>query len=137
VKFHPVIRWMLAFSIIYLVLGFTLGSLLLFHKGVPLHPALWSLFPAHIEFTLWGFITQLALAVGYGIFPRYRSHHPRGNPAWHTFLMILINIGILVSVLSSLDSFPVWLAPLGAAVKTIGFGGFALTLWTRMRPYRV
>lgn len=136
-KFHPVIRWMLGLSLLYLILGFTLGSLLLFHKGVNLHPLLWSLRPAHIEMTLFGFITQLALGVGYGIFPRYRSPHPRGNPSLHTVLLVLINSGIMVYTLGSLDLGPEWFTPAGAAARTVGFAGFGITLWTRIRPYRV
>jgi hypothetical protein len=136
-KFHPVIRWMLGFSLFYLVLGFTLGSLLLFHKGIKLNPLIWSLRPAHIEFTLWGFITQLALGVGYGIFPRYRSRHPRGNPALHTVLVIMINAGIILHILGNWGLGPGWISLAGAAARTVGFGGFGITLWTRMRPYRV
>jgi len=136
-KFHPVIRWMLGFSLFYLVLGFTLGSLLLIHKGINLHPLLWNLRPVHIEITLWGFITQLAVGVGYGIFPRYRARRPRGNPAAHTVLVILINLGIVLTILGSWNFAPDWTPAVGAAAKAVGFGGFAVTLWTRMRPYRV
>lgn len=55
----------------YLVLGFTLGLLLLVNKGVPIHPALWRLLPAHAEFLLLGWTLQLALGVAYWILPRF------------------------------------------------------------------
>ena len=136
-KFHPVIYWMLGLALFYLILGLSLGSLLLIHKGINLDPRLWNLRPVHIEITLWGFITQLAVGVGYGIFPRYRSRHPRGNPTVHTALVILINAGVLLSALGSSGLGLDWTHLIGAAAKAVGFGGFAVTLWTRMRPYRV
>lgn len=48
--------WYTRFALLYLALGFTLGGLMLYNKGVPLHPALWSLLPAHIEFLLMGWM---------------------------------------------------------------------------------
>ncbi len=51
-------QWIIRTAFIYLLLGFTFGALLLAHKGVPLHPALWSWLPAHIEFLLMGWIVQ-------------------------------------------------------------------------------
>jgi hypothetical protein len=46
--------WCLRASLLHLLVGFTLGALLLFHKGVPVHPAFWQLLPPHIECLLLG-----------------------------------------------------------------------------------
>jgi hypothetical protein len=44
--------WFIRASLLNLAAGFTLGALLLAHKGMPLHPALWGLLAPHIEFVL-------------------------------------------------------------------------------------
>ena len=54
-------QWMVRTALIYLILGFTFGGLLLTHKGIPLHPSLWAWLPAHIEFLLMGWIVQLTM----------------------------------------------------------------------------
>lgn len=64
-------QWLIRTALIYLLLGFTLGALLLTHKGIPLHPALWSWLPTHIEFLLMGWIAQLTMGVAFWILPRY------------------------------------------------------------------
>lgn len=46
-------------------MGFTLGTLVLFHKGVPLHPALWQLLPPHLEFVLLGWTLQLVMGTAF------------------------------------------------------------------------
>lgn len=88
---------MLYLTIYYLTAGFTLGSLLLIHKAVPLHPLLWSFLPIHVEYLLWGWTTQLALAVGYAIFPRFRADPVRGNPSVYWAMLVLFNLGIIIS----------------------------------------
>ena len=56
---------------LYLALGMTVGALLLFHKGIPLHPALWRWLPPHLEFLLVGWTLQLAMGVAFWILPRF------------------------------------------------------------------
>lgn len=96
--------WMIRVSLVYLVAGFTIGGLLLFHKGLPfdtlalpgLGPRLWTLLPAHIEFLLGGWVIQLAMGVAYWILPRFSRQPRRGNPVliWSAFS--LLNTGVLL-----------------------------------------
>ena len=37
-------------ALLYLLLGFTFGGLMLLNKGIPLAPWAWRLLPAHVEF---------------------------------------------------------------------------------------
>jgi heme/copper-type cytochrome/quinol oxidase subunit 1 len=106
--------WMLRAALIYLGSGFTFGALLLFHKGVPLHPALWQLLPAHIEFLLFGWTVQLVMGMAFWILPRFSRAPRRGNEplAWLAFG--LLNLGV-------------WLVSLGPAFT----GTAALTFWGR------
>jgi hypothetical protein len=121
-------------ALLYLALGFTFGALLLAHKGVPLHPALWSLLPAHIEFVLVGWMVQLALGVAFWILPRFAREPKRGDerPAWVAF--ILLNLGIwAVSFVPLLDGFG-WLGPAGRAAQAAGVLAFAFYAWARVKP---
>ena len=40
--------WFIRSALLYLLLGFTLGGLMLWNKGLPIHPVLWRLLPAHM-----------------------------------------------------------------------------------------
>jgi hypothetical protein len=68
-------------ALLYLALGFTIGGLLLFHKGIPLHPILWTMLPAHIDFLLIGWTAQLIMGVSFWILPQpcLDGFHP-GQP---------------------------------------------------------
>lgn len=124
-------------TIFYLTAGFTFGGLLLVHKAVTLHPLLWSFLPIHIEYLLWGWTTQLALAVGYSIFPRFRSDPMRGNSSVYWAMLVLFNLGIIISGIGDYSSVTPWLSFSGQLVKTIGIGSFAVNLWRRIQPYQV
>jgi hypothetical protein len=52
--------------LIYLLLGLTLRSLLLANKGASWAPWIWNLLPAHLEFSLLGWMAQLAMGVATG-----------------------------------------------------------------------
>jgi hypothetical protein len=126
-------RFFIRASLIYLVLGFTFGALILANKGIPFAPLVWALFPSHIEFLILGWLTQLALGVAFWILPRLGSSAPRGDERWSWAAFVLINIGILVSIVSPYAN-PPWL---GMAARIIQFGGFLLYVmgnWQRVYP---
>lgn len=87
-------RWMVKFALVYLALGFTLGGLLLANKGVPIHPLLWLLLPAHQEFLINGWMVHLALGVAFWILPRFAHEPKRGNTRLAWMGWILLNLGI-------------------------------------------
>lgn len=127
-------RWAIRASLLYLALGFTLGALLLYNKGLPLNPWLWSLLPAHIEFTLLGWTTQLALGVGFWILPRFARGPRRGNvrAAWAAFG--LLNLGVWLVGLASplgLSGVVPLLGRLAEAGAALAFGVHA---WGRVKP---
>jgi heme/copper-type cytochrome/quinol oxidase subunit 1 len=118
-----------------MVVGFTLGGLLLFQKGVPLHPLLWRLLPTHVEFLLLGWILQLAMGVAYWILPRSRGTRGREEAAWLAFF--LLNVGIWLAGVGPALNASGWvrvagrLSELGAA---LAFGAHA---WPRVKPLGV
>jgi len=125
--------WLIRFSLAYLALGFTFGSLLLFHKGIPLHPLLWRLLPAHIEFVLFGWTAQLAMGMAFWILPRFPSPPVRGdeNLAWAAF--VLVNVGVWLLALAPFSSASAWLAFSGRLAEAGGVLAFALHAWPRVK----
>jgi hypothetical protein len=122
-------------ALLYFLAGLTFGALLLANKGIPLHPALWSLLPLHIEFLLFGWIVQLVLAVAYWIFPRLAGDLPRGNPALAAAAFLLLNLGVLAVAAGSLAS-GAWFFT-GRLLELAALLVFALHLWGRIRPTAV
>ena len=129
--------WFVRAALGYLVLGFTLGALLLWHKGMPLGGLAWSWRPAHIEFLLIGWTAQLALGVALWIFPRRRlGSQPYGSLgfAWTGFGSL--NAGVWLVALSpwcgeeigALLEVTGRLAEIGAVASCAG------NLWGRVRP---
>jgi hypothetical protein len=119
-------------ALIYLTLGFTIGALLLWNKGIPLDPLLWRWLPAHIEFLFLGWTLQLALGVAFWILPRFYTARGNTTLAWLAFW--LLNGGIWLVALTPLvplsPIFPVVgrLAEAGAAIA------FAIHAWPRIKP---
>lgn len=89
---------MIRAAFLYLLLGFTVGALLLTHKGMPLHPALWGWLPAHIEFLLFGWVVQLTMGVAFWILPRYWKKPRRPNESYARIAFVLLNLGIWLVV---------------------------------------
>jgi cbb3-type cytochrome oxidase subunit 1 len=127
-------RWFIRAALIYLLLGFTFGALLLAHKGVPLHPAMWRLLPAHIEFLVLGWMVQLAMGVAFWILPRFRQPPVRGNvpAAWAAFG--LLNAGVLMVGIGSMLGAPALIPFLGRVSEIGAAVAFAVHAWPRVRP---
>lgn len=124
--------WFIRSALLHLALGFTFGGVLLFHKGVPLHPLLWRLLPAHMEFLLFGWTLQLVMGVGFWIFPRFRRSRGNEKPAWLAFG--LLNVGVwLVGVGQTLAA-PALILLLGRLIEAGAVVAFAAHAWPRLKP---
>lgn len=124
--------WFIRASLLYLVLGFTFGGLLLIQKGLPLHPALWSLLPAHIEFLLFGWTVQLGMGVGFWIFPRFLGSRGNEKPAW--LALGLLNLGVWMVALGPIPGVPDLAPSLGRLAEAGAALAFALHAWPRIKP---
>ncbi|GAB4528201.1 MAG: cbb3-type cytochrome c oxidase subunit I [Anaerolineae bacterium] len=124
--------WFVRASFIYLILGVTLGSLLLGHKGFSLHPAIWRLLPAHVEFVFLGWMAQLAMGVGFWIFPRFWRSRGDERPAWLGFG--LLNTGIWMVAAASIPGAPAWLSLLGRLAQVGAVFCFLVHAWPRIKP---
>jgi hypothetical protein len=122
-------------SLIYLVLGFTFGSLILANKGIPFSPFIWALLPIHIEFLILGWLTQLALGVAFWILPRLTSSTPRGDERWSWAAFALVNLGIALNIAAPYAGL-VWLGLLARILQAAGVAAFAIGNWQRIYPLK-
>jgi hypothetical protein len=121
-------------SLIYLLIGFSIGGLMLANKGVMLAPVIWSLLPLHIEFAFVGWMIQLAMGVAFWILPRFRSGGPRGDERWSWLALLLLNAGIcLVSVDTFLGTQGFTLV--GRAMEILGLFTFVVGNWRRIKSF--
>jgi hypothetical protein len=124
--------WAVRLSLLYLLLGFTLGTLMLANKGVPVAPWAWYLLPVHIDILLFGFVIQFAIGMAYWILPRFRGGS-RGNQTILWITVGLLNLGIWAVVFVVLRSLPgQWLVG-GRLLEGIAAVLFTIQVWKRIR----
>lgn len=124
--------WFIRCALINLALGFTFGALLLWNKGLPIHPLIWRLLPAHIEFLLVGWLVQLAMGVSYWILPRFQAERGRAVFAWAA--LWLLNGGVWLAGLSPLASAGAAAVLAGRVAEAGAAAAFALHAWPRIKP---
>ena len=124
--------WFIRAALLYLVVGITFGGLLLFHKGIPIHPFLWRLLPLHIEFLLFGWTVQLVMGVAFWIFPRFWRSRGNEKPAWLAFG--LLNLGVWLAGFGLMLGAPAWLVLAGRLAEASAAAAFAAHAWPRVKP---
>ncbi|HSB88425.1 MAG TPA: hypothetical protein VLD63_00220 [Anaerolineales bacterium] len=129
-------RWALRLALLHLILGFSLGALMLCAKASGVCAWAWPLRGLHIELLTIGWTAQLALAVAYWILPR----HPGGRrgpeaPAWAAWA--LLNLGVWVSGLTMALVGPRLLLGVGHSAEALGILVFAVQLWPRVKAFGV
>ncbi len=98
----PVTTVLVRASLVYLVAGAALGTLLMGVKAGYQLPALVArAWPLHAEMLLFGWMVQLALGVAYWILPKHAAAPVRG-PVWPVVLAaIFLNLGVAGAALGS------------------------------------
>ncbi|MCL4238166.1 MAG: hypothetical protein KJ047_07940 [Anaerolineae bacterium] len=127
--------WTLRAALLYLGIGFTLGGLMLFNKGVALDPSLWRLWPIHIELTLIGWTMQLALSVAFWILPRLRRMERYGNSALAWIAFVLLNGGVLLVAAGEWFDELSRLVLVGRGVELVAVIAFAVYIWPRIKTF--
>jgi cbb3-type cytochrome oxidase subunit 1 len=125
-------QWFVRAAFMYLLLGFTVGALLLAHKGLPLHPVLWSWLPAHIEFLLFGWVVQLTMGMAFWILPRYWQRPRRPKEGYAQIVFVLLNLGIWLVVAGTTFRAGRWVMLAGRVVEVGALVFFALHAWKRV-----
>ena len=136
-------------SIVYLILGALLGALLLFSRWLPLGSAVYYVRPAHVQFLIVGWLTQLILGVAWWLFPplafRLRGRgYPHGQAQrgsetlfWATFA--LLNAGVLLYALGEPLHIRTGSGPFGGLVALSSLCllaaalTFVINMWARIR----
>lgn len=120
-------------SLIYLLLGLTVGGVLLVNKGTMFMPMVWAFLPVHIEFSFTGWMVQLALGVAFWILPRFSTHPIRGNERLSWISFFFLNAGIWLVILQSLAGSN-WLTFTGRVFEVFAVVLFVIGNWKRVKP---
>jgi len=129
--------WFIRAALIYLIAGFSLGALLLVQKASPIHPALWRLLPAHVEFLLFGWVAQLTMGVAYWILPRFRPAPVRGKQGLAWLAFGLLNTGVMLAAMAPVITAPPLVTLLGRSAEAGAALAFALHAWPRVKSTEV
>ncbi len=121
-------------ALLELGIGFTIGALILFNKGIPFDPQIWRLRPAHVDIVLFGWTMQLAMGIAFWILPRFTKAPRYGREGFGWVAYLLLNTGLAVVVLNSWLSID-WLPFVGRALELSAVVTFALMMWKRVKPY--
>lgn len=128
--------WMVRAALLNLGIGFTIGAVMLYHKGNPLDAGIWRLLTAHMDVLLLGWTMQLAMGVAFWIMPRFPGERKYGIEwlAWLAFA--LINLGVLTVAASA------WAGSVGNVIALVGRGAelgaalaFAVHIWPRIKAF--
>ncbi len=125
-------QWYIKISFGYLLAGFTVGALLLANKGQPLHPALWGLLPAHIEWLLIGWVAQFTLGVAFWILPRFWKAPRRGKTTGAVVAIVLLNAGVVLVSLGGILQLGLWVTAAGRLLEIGAAAAFAQVAWPRI-----
>ena len=125
--------WSVRLAMLYLLLGFTFGALMLANKGIPFADWLWRLLPAHMDILLFGFVIQLAIGFAFWILPRYRGGS-RGNENVVWVAVVLLNLGIwTITIAGSFNFSGLWMVT-GRVLEGVAAVLFVFQIWKRIRP---
>jgi hypothetical protein len=129
--------WLIRTGLLYLGVGFTLGALILFQKGVPYAGVVWQLLPMHIEFVLAGWTMQLAMGVGFWMLPRFIHGAARGDERLVWLAYLVLNVGVLTVGIGAWLGAPGVILLLGRIAELLAALLFALHAWPRVKPHGV
>lgn len=125
--------WSVRLAMLYLLLGFTFGALMLANKGIPFADWLWRLLPAHMDILLFGFVIQLAIGFAFWILPRYRGGS-RGNENVVWVAVVLLNLGTwTITIAGSFNFSGLWMVT-GRVLEGVAAILFVVQVWKRIRP---
>jgi hypothetical protein len=125
--------WLVRAALVHLILGFTLGALLLVNKATGLTAAIWRWLPVHLEILLVGWFVQLVMGVAYWIFPRFgmtRAARGREGLAW--LALVLVNAGVWLAAIGWVESVSAIMV-VGRMAELAAAGVLAVNIWSRTR----
>ena len=124
--------WFIRTALVHLLIGFTLGALLLVQKGTLWFPWIWRFLPVHIDLVLLGWMGQLAMGVAYWILPRFGFERRR---EWLAAISwIGINCGLVLLLIAAWEQMDVAVWFVARTLEVLGVFGFVLHAWPRVQP---
>lgn len=119
-------------SLVYLLIGSTMGAVMLLDRAFQVAGFIWWVRPFHIELLFFGWFVHLAFGVASWILPR-----TQGSPGVRVLAVavILLNVGIF-AVATGLMLTMAGLAFVGRLTEMLGVIVFAVYIWPRIRGIR-
>ncbi len=124
--------WFIRMALVHLLIGFTLGALLLVQKGALWFPWIWRFLPVHIDLVLLGWMGQLAMGVAFWILPRFGFERRREWLAAVSW--IGINCGLVLLFIAAWEQMDVAVWFVARTLEVLGVFGFVLHAWPRVKP---
>lgn len=124
--------WFVRAALVYLLVGFTFGALLLMNKALAWSPRWWLLLPAHIESLVIGWTLMLMMGVAYWILPRFQTERRRVVLVWIAFG--LVNLGIWAVAAAPFVGYGAVLTAAGRTAEVAAAATFAIHAWPRVKP---
>lgn len=126
--------WMIRASLIYMGIGFLFGSMILYHKGIPIYPWTWKLLNPHIEIMIFGWTIQLVMGVAFFVLPRFSDRENRYGAeylGWWSFY--LVNFGVLLTAIADWHNI-ILLAFFGRILVLSAILAFTIMIFPRVKP---
>jgi len=128
-------RWMIKASMLYMLIGFVIGAMILISKVYPEYSSVWNLLTVHIEVGIFGWIIQLTMGTAYWILPRFLKTKSRGNPKLALAMVGMLNLGILINVASYVSILHSSAIILGRVLELGAVALFIVLHWNRAVSY--
>ncbi|MCC7206760.1 MAG: cbb3-type cytochrome c oxidase subunit I [Anaerolineae bacterium] len=132
-------RWFIKAGMVYLVVGLTMGALLLAQPVMGWSPSLHALRPVYLHFLFVGWVTQLIMGVAYWMLPKQSKDRPRGSERLGWAVFILLNAGMILRAVGepalALDakSGLGWTLAVASMCLLLAGWGFILNTWRRVK----
>lgn len=136
---YPQARWIIRTALLYLLVAFGVGALVLLNQGLRLDPRLATLLPVFYHLLAIGWLTQLILGVALWMFPPLSREQPRGDERIGWLAYVALNGGLLLRVVA--EPLLIWgagawigsLLVLAALLQVVAAWAFVVVLWPRVK----
>ncbi len=125
---------MIRTALLYLGVGFTLGGLVLFNKGIPLAADIGRLMLPHGDILLFGWFMQLIMGTAFWIMPRFATPPKYGRVWLAQAAFVLLNAGVIAAVIGQWI-IHIHLIFVGRVVMLMAVLCFVVHILPRVRPY--
>lgn len=126
----PLTIWALRAACVHLLVGWSLGSLMLVDKGVSLGWSTFDWLPLHIHLLLFGWMVQLAFGIAYWMLPKFGRERGWAPPA--IVAIVSVNVAMLLALTHVVGWSAEW--PVFAAEALAG-ASFAIHAWPRIKAF--